>query len=606
MTLACLAPFLGKAFHIDDPVYVEVAQQILRSPLDFFGSEMNWQGWLEPVAAFNKNPPGVSFYLALVGGVFGFEEWKMHLGMLLPALALALGTAALAQRLSSNPWAAALALLTMPVALVAATTVMADVLMLALWCWAVVFWWDGLGGAGRSRLAVAALLAGLCPLVKYNGLCVLPLLALVGFVRRDAGFAWIPFLLIPLAMLLGFDAYMRASYGESPLLHAGSYALSHRSQGLGFAEKSLVGLSFLGGGLLTGLFMAPFLFRRRVLAIAVVLTAACAILAPFLEELGPLVLRDEHGSRWDTSLQLALFVICGGQWLVLLSLDAVQRRDSGSWLLVAWIAGVFVFAAFLNWTTNARAILPAAPAAAVLLIRRLEKHHGPGSLEARPLLLAPLAPALALALGVAWADTRLANSAREAARDLVERHAPEDAGVWFRGAWGFQHYAELGGAKKIDERHSLLSVGDVVVLPANNTNVSSLSLDAVTLLERAEFPAARAVTTMAPSLGAGFYTDLWGPLPFVFGRIPKEVYYVFRVNQPIRPDARRSPSAPTGGFDARIGWANLPAVQMTRVYRHAARDVDARYMDGHVNQARALYEAKTRVPPIAKRPGSQE
>jgi hypothetical protein len=36
-TLACLAPFLGKAFHIDDPVYVEVAQQILRSPLDFFG-----------------------------------------------------------------------------------------------------------------------------------------------------------------------------------------------------------------------------------------------------------------------------------------------------------------------------------------------------------------------------------------------------------------------------------------------------------------------------------------------------------------------------------------------------------------------------------------
>ena len=80
---------------------------------------------------------------------------------------------------------------------------------------------------------------------------------------------------------------------ESPLLHAGSYALSHRSQGLGFAEKSLVGLSFLGGGLLTGLFMAPFLFRRRVLAIAVVLTAACAILAPFLEELGPLVLRDE-------------------------------------------------------------------------------------------------------------------------------------------------------------------------------------------------------------------------------------------------------------------------------------------------------------------------
>jgi 4-amino-4-deoxy-L-arabinose transferase-like glycosyltransferase len=543
-TLACLTPFLGKAFHIDDPVYVEVAQQILRSPLDFFSSEMNWHGWMEPVAAFNKNPPGLSFYLALVGGVVGFEEWKVHLGLLLPALALVLGTAALAQRLSSNPWAAGLALLTMPAVLVSATTVMPDVLMLALWCWAVVFWWDGLGEGGRARLVVAALLAGLCPLVKYNGLAVLPLLALVGLVRRDAGFGWIPFLLIPLAMLLGFDAYMRASYGQSPLLDAGSYALSTRPQNLGLAEKGLVGLSFFGGCLLTGLFMTPFLFRRRALAIVVALTAICAISAPFLGELGPLALRDEHGSRWGTSLQLALFVVCGGQWLVLLFLDAAQRRDSGSWLLGAWIAGIFVFAAFLNWSTNARAVLPAAPAAAVLLIRRLETRHGRGGLKARPLLLAPLALALALALGVAWADTTLANSARDAARDLLERHASEGARVWFRGGWGFQHYAELGGAQRIDERHSLLSTGDIVILPANNTNVSSSSLDAITVVEQAEFPMASAIATMAPGLGAGFYTDLWGPLPFAFGRTPKEVYHVVRVDRPIRIDARRSPSAP--------------------------------------------------------------
>ena len=543
-TLACLAPFLGKAFHIDDPVYVAVAQQILRSPLDFYGFEMNWNEWLEPVAAFNKNPPGVSYYLALVGGAVGFEEWKIHLGMLLPALALVLGTAALARRLSSSPWAAALALLTMPAVLVSATTVMSDVLMLALWCWAVVFWWDGLGEGGRSRLAVAALLAGLCPLVKYNGLAVLPLLALVGLVRRDAGFAWIAFLLIPLAMLLGFDAYMRASYGHSPLLETGSYALSARPQGVELAEKGLVGLSFFGGSLLTGLFMAPFLFRPRALAIVVALTAVCAISAPFLEELGPLVLRDEHGGRWGASLQLALFAVCGGQWLVLLCLDAAQRRDSGSWLLGAWIAGVFVFAAFLNWSTNARAVLPAAPAAAVLLIRRLEKRHGRGGLEARPLLLAPLAPALALALGVAWADTTLANSARDAARDLIERHASEGARVWFRGGWGFQHYAELGGAQKIDEGHSSLSTGDIVVLPVNNYNVSSRSLDATTRAERAEFPVASAVATMAPGLGAGFYTDLWGPLPFAFGRTANEVYHVVRVNRAIRIDLPRSPRRP--------------------------------------------------------------
>lgn len=543
-TLACLAPFLGKAIHIDDPVYVEVAQQVLRAPLDFFGFEMNWHGELEPVAAFNKNPPGLSFYLAMVGGVVGFAAWTLHLAMLLPGMALVLGTAALAHRLSSSPRAAALALLTMPGVLVAATTVMADVLMLALWCWAVVFWWDGLGAERRSRLAVAAFLAGLCPLVKYNGLAVLPLLVLVGLVRRDAGLGWVPFLLIPLAMLLGFETYMRTHYGQSPFGEAGSYALSYRPQGLGLAEKSLIGLSFFGGCLFTGLLMAPLLWRRRALAIGVALTAVCAISLPFLGEVGPLVLRDADGVRWGASLQLALFAACGVQWLALLPLDAAHRRDAGSWLLGAWIAGVFCFSVFLNWSINARAVLPAAPAAAVLLVRRLEMLHGRAAPEGRSLLLAPLVPALALALAVAWADTALANSARTAARELLHRHAPAGAQLWFRGAWGFQYYAELAGARKIDEHGSQLLAGDVVILPSNNSGVTALPLDSVSLAERAEFPAACGLATMASSLGAGFYTDLLGPLPFAFGHAPEEVYYVVRVERPIRIEAAPSSSAP--------------------------------------------------------------
>jgi hypothetical protein len=86
-----------------------------------------------------------------------------------------------------------------------------------------------------------------------------------------------------------------------------------------------------------------------------------------------------------------------------------------------------------------------------------------------------------------------------------------------------------------------------VILPVNNTNVSSRSLDATTVAERAEFPVARAVASMAPGLGAGFYTDLWGPLPFAFGRTAKEVYHVVRVDRPIRidlPHRRRRPAPP--------------------------------------------------------------
>ena len=66
-TVALLAPFVGKAFHIDDPIFLWTAEQIVQAPADFFGFAVNWYGVSEPMHMINKNPPLVSYYLALVG-----------------------------------------------------------------------------------------------------------------------------------------------------------------------------------------------------------------------------------------------------------------------------------------------------------------------------------------------------------------------------------------------------------------------------------------------------------------------------------------------------------------------------------------------------------
>src|SRR5438270_5558613 len=42
VTTAALAPFLNKAFHIDDPLFLWMAQQIAKHPLDPYGFEVNW------------------------------------------------------------------------------------------------------------------------------------------------------------------------------------------------------------------------------------------------------------------------------------------------------------------------------------------------------------------------------------------------------------------------------------------------------------------------------------------------------------------------------------------------------------------------------------
>ena len=40
-----------------------------------------------------------------------------------------------------------------------------------------------------------------------------------------------------------------------------------------------------------------------------------------------------------------------------------------------WVIGTFLFAAFLNWTVNARSLLPLTPAVAILMTRRLEQNY---------------------------------------------------------------------------------------------------------------------------------------------------------------------------------------------------------------------------------------
>ena len=532
--LACLLPFVAKPFHIDDPVYVRVAQHVLESPADFYGFEINWHGEPESVATFNKNPPGVSFYLALAGALLGWSEIALHLAMLLPALALLLAVAALARRCRASPRTAALTLLTLPAFLVSATTLMADVLMLALWCGAVVLWSDGIATGARGRLLGGGALAGLCVLTKYNGIALIPLLAACGIFRRDRGWGWLPFLLVPIGIVAAFDGYMRAVYGESPFGNVGAYALSYRPETVGPIERGAVGLSFLGGGLLTGLLLTPLLWSRRTLAAGLLLVGALFAMVLRLDGLGSLVLRDEGGTHWPSVVQLVLFMACGIQWLVLAAVDLVNRRDASSWVLALWLGGIFVFATFLNWSTNARAVLPAAPAAALLVARRLEDRFGRGAADARPWLLAPLVPALGVALAVAQADASLAESARTAAFELFERHGRSGSPIWFRGAWGFQHYAESLGMKKIDEGGTLLLPGSIAILPTNNTNVGVLAPQAVSLIERAEFPAARHLAVMAQPLGAGFYSDLFGPLPFAFGPAPTEHYYVLKVERPLR------------------------------------------------------------------------
>jgi tetratricopeptide (TPR) repeat protein len=198
--------------------------------------------------------------------------------------------------------------------------------------------------------------------------------------------------------------------------------------------------------------------------------------------------------------------------------------------LAIWLGSGFVFAAVLNWTVSARSFLPLAPVVAILVVRRLTQRN-PESPQPNTFLW-PLTFSFALSSLVATADLSLANSVRTAARQLGAEYRSPAGSLWFEGNGGFQFYVHEFGATRVDYAQTVLSPGELLVLPSNNVNRILPNPDDVELVETRTYEIFPWLSTVNPMTGAGFY-GASGLLPFVFGSVPTEKYFVLKVLRPL-------------------------------------------------------------------------
>ncbi len=138
-------------------------------------------------------------------------------------------------------------------------------------------------------------------------------------------------------------------------------------------------------------------------------------------------------------------------------------------------------------------------------------------------------PATLLALAVTAADARLAGSAKEAAAQVHDSFARQSSTTWFQGHWGFQYYMELLGARALDFSNATLNSGDFLAIPYNNTNIQAVSSEQMIRRLMIEQMPNRLLGTMNQNAGAGFYSDIWGPLPFAVGPMAPERVEVLQV-----------------------------------------------------------------------------
>lgn len=531
LTGILLVPFLSKAFHMDDPLFIWTAKQILLHPFDYFDFEKNWYGFIQPMHEINQNPPLVSYYQALIGSLFGWNEWVMHAAFLLPAMAVSVGVYYLAKDFCKNSLFVSLFFIAMPGFLVSATNVMSDIPMLACYIWSIVYWKKGLKSNSWKFLALSALLASVAALTKYFAITLVPLLLVYSLLQKQGRGLTLLWLLLPVVALSLYQINSLTLYGHGLFADAASYSLYHAP--CLTTEKSmeviitplLKGLCFLGGAMLPALFLFPLLYPSKIkLLLWILLPLICYFLWLLPKQ------------NWDLALQESLFIVLGAHILSWTLLDLWNNRNSDSFLLAALTFGTFIFSSELNWSVNIRTMLPLIPPVTILLFRRLERKSDP-TIPFLLFLCALIAGAV-LTLTITYADFHQANIQKNAAEEIMQEYKHSKSKVYFFGHWGFQYYMELFGGNSIDLSHINDTWGNIVIAPLNNTG--SLPMENffkkfnsdLSLVKTWEKKISSFVHLMRPERNAGFYSHVFGKMPYSFGKKASESFLILSVDKP--------------------------------------------------------------------------
>jgi 4-amino-4-deoxy-L-arabinose transferase-like glycosyltransferase len=525
-TIVLLLPFIEKPFNFDDPLFVWTAKQIAGHPLNPYGFSIVWYVTRTPMYYITQNPPLASYYLAMAGSWLNWSETALHLAFLLPACLAIVATYELASQLTSRPFLAAALTLVAPGFFVSSTSVMCDVPMLALWVTCILAWRQGLHSGKKVSLVLASVLIAVCSLTKYFGICLIPLLLVYSLIRYRRLGSWALYLLLPVGILAAYQVWTQRLYGIGLLSAAAQYAhVKHSTLAASQIGSLLLGLSFTGGALLSLLFIAPKLFPRLWCFGGFLLGTVGAILLGW-NITGAFT--NAPGS-FRVAIQLGACIATGIFTVALAACDGWKHRDADSALLSCWFLGTFIFASFLNWTVNVRSVLPLIPAAAILIARRLDDIGENRTFLSWQIAL-PVAACAAVSLWLASADYGLASSARQASQLIVQRHAFGPGKVYFSGHWGFQYYMEALGAQPVDVQEHV-ALQDVLVQPENNSNTFQIPQKDFDLVDSLELDTNVGISTQNSKVDAGFYSSLFGPLPFAIGRVPPEKYSVYHFKQ---------------------------------------------------------------------------
>jgi hypothetical protein len=483
-----VAPYLDKPFHIDDPIYLRMAEQIRKEPLHPQRFEFCWDNPDSCGSAHRLAPaaPLMGYFLVPAQSI----EWRAHALQLAALLAAILATVSFALRLGWEPFwagAAGMLLVAMPPVVVMTNMAMPEILAMAL----VVIGLERAHAGGTLSLLVAGVALGLAPWARPNYLLFLPIAFLLA--RR-----WLPVLLAA-ALYLALRALTWES-GAAAAIPA--YLL--RPDGL---WRNFRAFAFY--------WVFPLPLALTWLAL------------------------EGRKLRWRW-----LWYVPPAISAVLLAVQGIERRGWALYLAILGFASLAAFAwrqwsdaskrtltlclfvplpALLYAHFPAKYLTAAAPALALLLADEFRKRDAGRWLGVICLTF------LAAGSLMLHADAKFATGGKRAVEELALPHLAAGERLWYSGQWGFSWYAERAGARLYRADREGPKPGDLLLLGDHEGSLGvAQRFPKRSLVERRIYFQTGAQSMYRPTR-TGLHSNLWGELTLGWGSGPVNRYELWRI-----------------------------------------------------------------------------
>ncbi|MCS7308973.1 MAG: glycosyltransferase family 39 protein [Armatimonadota bacterium] len=475
--------FTGKPVHVDDPVVIHIARQILVNPLHPFSGELDWDGWVKPTFQVTTNPPLLSYYLALWMLLAGERERVLHIAMLVWQPLLWWGVVLLARRFGVHPgWATALVLLS--AATIVSPNLMRDVPMVALWTLGTAWFLCGSDTGEAKLLGWGALVTGCAALMKYSGLGAVVLLGLyILWRRRVQQWRWV---LLACAPFLLWCAHNLLVHGQTHFLAT----LQRTSSTTPLYDRLWGTLAGLGGVWWLWLWAAVVCRQWQVLLVGAGTALAVGWWRWHQFQPGG----DAEAAWWSAA----------GAFLLTLTLFRAWQSWREQAFHVLWATWVLLAIGVGAPFAAARHLLPALPPLALLWLPR-EPLRGARQFA----LAATVLVQAAFGVYAGWCDAQIAEVYRRGAQLLAREHGAQA----FIGHWGWMYYAQRAGLQQVSANR-LPPAGAKIAIPS----VGGDAVVPAALVARLQYEESVVITsparlaTLPPQ--AGFYAALRGAPPF--------------------------------------------------------------------------------------------